>query len=364
MTADPAHKPTPAARQELVDFFQAAFHAFRRAERAVGGPVSRFYRIGGHVVRLRFAGPALVPLITPALGHLAEEPAPDPALTVCLWDKASTGVGMPPPPWSAEDYVARGEIDGYSDDRIYTAFNLGSGEFNMLDTRRDVALYWVRSGGQLRYWEMASPLRAILCWWMRGRGLQFVHAGGVGTSHGCALIVGKGGAGKSTTSLICLDAGLTYLGDNHCLVTKDRPPRVYSVYSSATMRADWIVRFPHLMSGIRNRDRLEEEKALVFLDELLPGSVTAEGLPVRAILLPRVTGLPRTRIREGSPIMSLTELAPSTVLPLPGTGREDFENMSALVKRVPNYILELGTEFSEIPKVIADLLADQEMSAG
>ena len=61
--------------------------------------VTRTYRIGGRPVRLRFAGPALVDRVTPALAHRITDAddATAPALDVTVWDTDSTGVAPPPP---------------------------------------------------------------------------------------------------------------------------------------------------------------------------------------------------------------------------------------------------------------------------
>jgi hypothetical protein len=337
-------------------FFEQVYHAFQQAERLAGGPVDRFYTIGGYTVRLRFAGPALVPFITPALEHLATESGSTPALTVCLWDSASTHTGMPPPPWSADDYIARGQVRGYNNDHIHTVFHLGSGVFSMLDVRLNLALYWVHDAHQLPYYESAAPLRAILHWWMRDHGRQLVHGGAVGTSIGGVLLAGKGGSGKSTTTLACLGSKLAYVSDDYCLLATDSTPYAYSLYNSAKLDAEGVQRFPHLALAISNADRLDVEKALLFLNEFPPVRVVS-GFPIRAILLPRITGLSETRLREGSYAASLRALAASTIFQLPSAGRKDFETMAKFVKQVPCYILELGRDIATIPHVILDLLS-------
>jgi hypothetical protein len=68
-----------------VAFFGAVHRAFEEAER-VAGSVVRSYEVGEYPIRLRFAGPALVPGIAPALEHLVGSTDPPPALTICLCD--------------------------------------------------------------------------------------------------------------------------------------------------------------------------------------------------------------------------------------------------------------------------------------
>jgi hypothetical protein len=340
-----------------VKFFRTVCRAFQHAEDAVGGPVDRFYAIGPHTIRLSFAGSALVPFITPAFEHLAVQPVEKPALTVCLWDSNSTRTKMPPPPWSSDAYIARGEILGYNDECIQTVFHLGSGILNMLDTAGNVALFWIQDAKSVPYYETGTPLRTILHWFMRNHERQFVHAAAVGTSKGGVLLAGKGGSGKSTTTLACLSSDLLYAGDDYALLGSQPAPYVYSLYNSAKLDADSIQRLPHLVPKVSNFDRLNTEKALIFLKDHYPDKITT-GFPIRAILIPRITGLPETRLTKSSPAAGLRALAPSTIFQLPGARNDDFQNLIAIVKQIPSYDLELGTDLVRIPSVISDLLSE------
>ncbi|OGQ81737.1 MAG: hypothetical protein A3F90_13355 [Deltaproteobacteria bacterium RIFCSPLOWO2_12_FULL_60_19] len=337
-------------------FLETVSQTFQRAEAAAGEPIDRFYRIGGYIVRLRFASPALLPLITPALGHLAIPPGSPSALTVCLWDSASTGTKMPSPPWSTGDYIARGEVCGYSDRRIETAFHIGADALSILDKERDLAFFWVRDARRLPYYESGAPLRAILHWWMRDHGRQLVHAGAIGTSAGGVLLVGKGGSGKSTTTLACLGSKLLYVSDDYCLLAQEPSPHAYSLYNSAKLDAGGIRRFPHLAPAISNADRLRSEKALLFLRKLYPENI-ASGFPVRAILLPSITDNRETAWKPASAAAALKALAPSTLFQLSGAGDAAMAAMAAVVKQVPCYHLELGTDVGKMPDIILGLLA-------
>ena len=341
-----------------VAFFKAVHQAFQRAEQAAGGSIDRFYGIGGYVIRLRFAGPALVPLMTPAFEHLAVKPGPIPALTVCLWDSASTGTNMPPPPWQVDDYIARGEIWGFNNERFNTVFQADVSILNMLDSEQNLAIYWVRDSRHLRYYEMASPLRTLLYWWMRKHDRQMVHAAAIGNSNAGVLIPGKGSSGKSTTSLACLHSGLLYAGDNYVLLSQESTLFAYSLYNSCALHSMNVrQRFPYLMTKISNPEKLNVEKALLFAQQHYPESVTKR-IPIKVILLPKVTGRRTTRVRRISPAKSLISLAPSSIFCLPNAGREDFEYMACFVKQVPSYVLELGTDISKIPDVILELLSE------
>lgn len=342
-----------------VAFFQDVYVAFQRAEGVAGDSIDRFYNIGGYSIRLRFAGPALIPYITPALAHLAVELVTEPALTVCLWDSASTGTKLPSLPWAMDGDITRGEARGYimmNNDRIHTALDIGTGVLSVVDTTLNLAVYWIRDACQLPYHESAAPLRTILHWWMSNQGRQLVHAAAVGTCRGGVLLAGKGGSGKSTAALACLHSEMLYAGDDYVLLSGQPMPFAYSLYNSTKLDADHVKRLPHLLPAVSNSERLDTEKALIFLHEHYPDRVT-KGFPVRAILVPHVTGLSETRLKTATPAASLIALAPSTIFQLPGARHEILQNLSEFVKQVPSFVLEVGTDLSGIPDVILAFLS-------
>ena len=342
-----------------VTFFKAVSRAFERAEAGAGGPVDRFFRIGGFPIRLRFAGPALVPLFAPALEHLSCRPTPVPALTICLWDSISTGVNMPPAPWSGDGDIARGQVRGcivMNNGPIRTSLDLNAGALSMLDRSSHSAVYWTPDAGRVLDFERGVPLRTIFHWWMREQGRLLVHSAAVGTPDGGVLLVGKGGSGKSTAVLSCLTSELLYAGDDYVLLRSEPFPFVYSLYNSAKLDAGHLQNFPHLLSSVGNSERLDTEKALLLLRDRYPHKLST-GFPVRAIFSLRVTGLPETRLHKASVASVFAALAPSTILQMVGANQNDLRDLGAFVRRVRCFGLELGTDLRKIPDVILSFLS-------
>jgi hypothetical protein len=318
----PSHSPDNEQASRSVEYFESVYDLFESAQQATE-VVERRYIIGGFLIRLSFAGTALLSL-TRALEHLATDNHSTPDLTICLWDSESTGQRMVSRPWQEEDFLARGVIQGYNTERIYTAFQHGSGAVSVLDTHLNLAVFWAPDT-KLPYWEYGSPLRSILHWWLLSHGLQLVHAAAVGNASGGVLIGGKGGSGKSTTALCCLESDLFYAGDDYTLLGLDRGPVVHSLYNSAKLNSDHVKRFPALLPNI---------------------------------LLPRVAGLPDTLFKRVSVAMALAALAPSTIFQLPRAGNEALKFLAAFARHLPCYSLEVGTNLSTIPPVIEGILAE------
>jgi len=351
-----AHDPdkNEAAGEAAAVFFERVQEAFRGAEKAAGGAVNRGYTIGGYAVQIKFAGGALVPLLTPALEHLAAPAGFDkPDLTIYAWESETTHTAMPRRPWGSEDCIARGDIRGYKNERIDLALSADVGSVSLLDARENLGVFWIRSAAHVPTYERGAPFRSILHWWMRRHGRLLVHAGAVGWRDRGVLLVGKAGSGKSTSALTSMLKGWRYLSDDYCLLAVEGTPRVYSLYNSAKLTAAHLENFPALQAAVSNPAELAAEKALLYIRNYMPDRLISD-IPVAMVLLPRVSGLPETRLRPASPTVALRALAPSSLFQLPGTGRFEFLALADFVKRVPCFHLDLGTRLDKIPDAILE----------
>jgi hypothetical protein len=344
----------PANRSSSA-FFEEGRAAWEEAAHRAGGVDARSYRAAGLGLELRFAGPALVAPLTRSLAHLAPgDPTLD-SLSVYAWDTETTATPMPPAPWGPTDYREYGRIRGFFDERVQCVFQWGSRSFVMLDVERGEALYWVAAAGQIPYWEMAAPLRLVLHGWLAARGVELVHAAAVGSPAGCVLVVGKAGSGKSWTTLASLEAGLQLLADDYCLIHGPSTPRVVSVYSAAKTHGDALERLPFLRGMVANPVRPDDDKAVYFLHEHAPERLLLEA-ELRAILVPSRRKDVATRLRPAPAPAALAALAPNTILQLPAAGARTLRRLADIVRSVPCYQLELGTDLDTIPPALAPLL--------
>jgi hypothetical protein len=322
---------------------------------AVGGYEEVWLDVGGNPLLLRFAGPALMELLLPALAHLRIEPAKQPALTVDLWDSASTGAPAPTPAWGPEDYREYGVIRGFFGDGFFTVFDWGTAALNVVDLGSRQGFFWLPDADRIGLPERGAPLRTLLNLWMSGLGMQLVHGAAVGRADGCVLMVGRSGVGKSSTALSCLDSDLMLIGEDYCVLSPGEPPRLASLYSSGKVEPAVIARVPGLEQLAVAGPDASYHKSLLDLHARMPEKLL-RGAPLRAILVPRVTGETETTLRPCSAGAALRAVAPNTILQLPGNGRPAMELLSSVVRAVPCHHLDLGTDPSLIPPALERVL--------
>jgi len=331
--------------------------------------VERDFGVAGFRLRLRFAGPALIPAIVPALAHLELPVAATPDLTIDLFDATSTGMPLPFLAARLVEFLrlqwwellqGRREIKGMNGERIRSVFHLGPDILVLWDRERKRGLYWVERADSIPYYEKGYPLSVLLNWWLGSLGHQMVHAACIGGPQGGVLLTGRGGSGKSTTTLNCILAGLQIAGDDYAAINV-ADETAHSLYNTIKLktRAD-VDRFPGLAARVSNLDRVgdgeHDEKAMVFLHEHLPQGL-ATSMPIRAILVPRIVDRTETTIVPASAAVAFKALAPSTVFQLPGNGHEALRNLAQLTRRLPSFEIQLGSDFSSIPGVLADFIS-------
>jgi hypothetical protein len=303
-------------------------------------------------VRVRLTmTPELAPLLEGAFAGLRSEPDTRPDLRLY----ALSGGSPPRPPWRAPDYLPREQIRGSTSGRVRASFSVEQRILNLLDRERKTGVFWCADPADLEAWELGAPLRHLLNWGMPDHGWRLIHGGVVGGKSGAALLAGRGGSGKSTSTIACLRAGMRTVGDDYCLLGHhDGELRAHLLYDVVKLAPDSMARFPelsdHTTPGIERTDL----KAHVTLGSAFPKAST-EHLEVRVLVLPHVgarTGAPRpTDAAE-----ALRALATSTLVQLPSSGEDALRALGGLIAPLPAYRLEVGEDIEAIPPAIAELL--------
>lgn len=343
------------AQQELAahldPFFDQGLAAFERAASA-GPGITQTHSVAGQPVRIHYAHQALAASFGPALP--AAIAAERPRLSIYAWGGELPGGLLPPPDWEAVGYFERGNVRGHHSPRYTLAYDRKPEVFSAFDAQRQLGLYWARDSGGLLYYEQAAPMRRLLQGWLQRRGLLALHAAGVSTSAGGALLAGRTGAGKSTTAVACARAGLGYAGDDYVLVAPGAAPRLYGLYRTAKLNPSVLGWMPELAAQVSNGDRLSLEKALIYW----PGPGLGEdGAPLRAIFLLRHTTQSETQARQLPGEAAFRAILPDTLFSLLGEARQVTSALRPVVHTVPCFDLALGTDLDGVAAVIAEVLS-------
>jgi hypothetical protein len=186
------------------------------------------------------------------------------------------------------------------------------------------------------------------------------HAAAVGRGGRGQLLVGRGGSGKSTTSLLCVDDGMEIAGDDYVLLTFDPEPEAHSLYHSAKMHTAFLqTALPHWTDRVA-AEIGPERKSLFYLHECRRGQVRRK-LSIDGILLPKITTSPDARLSPAATGVALLGVAPSTMYQLPNARQATLSFFTRFVGSLPAATLHLGTSVRSGPRQIDALLAHGDL---
>jgi len=363
----PGGRPTPpepvSRGQQLSAVLEEYFD-----EASLRAPVSETkLLVAGRRLRVRCVDGIHSCHLSLALAHLRHEFDGNGDFTIHVWDGEVAGAPSNSllasylqtlyRDWTA-NCGTRGELRGFHSPAVPAFYMPGPDVLNLVDAANGKAFFLKRDSSPLPYWEAGSPFRAILHSWLSGFGLQFVHGGAVGENGRGVLLAGRGGSGKSTTTLLCLNAGMDYAGDDYCAVDCNAPIYLHSLYNTAKLLPRDLDRFPELRQRIWNPQSLVEnslDKATFFLADLAPERMSS-GFALRALLVPRVSAERDSYLTPCGPATAMTAIVPSTVAQLPNSVQADMDRMAYLASNLPAYILHLGSDLAQIPEVVRSAL--------
>ncbi|MGA2399049.1 MAG: hypothetical protein ABSG30_13425 [Steroidobacteraceae bacterium] len=324
-------------------------------ERAAAAGCREFHlEVAGFPVRIRVAGNAWADIVEASMGHLRSGAtgAREPELTIDVWDAVETGVPaleLAKPDPSEPPILMKSAEDGQfvGEDRHHGMV--------WLDKARNRILGFAQGVASLNLDERARPFHKMLSAWLEDRGVQFVHSGLITHADKGILFVGNGGAGKSTSSISCLQAGMGYLGDDFIgLGIEDGRFVGHGLYASCLLNVHHIKRFPDLQPLAHAPNYDYEEKFVLYLTEAFPGCLRRR-IGINALMLPRVVDAEITRFRPATKAATLMAIAPTSVMLLPRPNRAAFDRLTQLVQNTPSFWLELGRRVDLIPAAVQAL---------
>jgi hypothetical protein len=312
------------------------------------------YSIAGTSIRLQFGSERFKEQVAHAFGHLESASKSSASLTVLLHDLASAPdaaeflEGFTPPGEEADMWL----MDSPD---LMLILQRPRRVFAAVDWSTNTAYWLIPDAASIPYLERARPLKLLLTYWLGMQGRYFIHAAAVGNGQGGVLVVGQSGAGKTTTALSCLDAGLGYAADDHCLILLEESPSVHSIYGTGVLSAEDLDQFPSLAPAAAISDCPAGEKVALFFDRD-PKIRLSPGFSLRAILLASITDSRQTRLRTASTGEAFKAIAPSCFMHLPVARRRALGCFNSLVRKSPAYVLELGSDLNSTPIAIRELL--------
>ena len=202
------------------------------------------------------------------------------------------------------------------------------------------AVVWCRDVSRLPYWARATPFRIPLSWIAHTFGGEMIHGAGVVFGDQAVLLLGPGGAGKSTLALAAAQSGLPLLGDDFLMVSGLEAQAIYRRVKAHDETLERLAGGPSI-GAILNADAPGEKRIL----DLDPGLLHADPISIGALVVPRI-GVRATSTRMAAPELLRRVLYPSMQGLLGGSGMT-LKVLAQLARHLPAYELEVGPDVQD-----------------
>jgi hypothetical protein len=317
------------------------------APAALGAECELHLDVAGRPLTIEACDDEAVAAVRPALGHLMTGRRVATATRFRIWCDDERAH----PLWEAD---APGPLR--LGDRGLAMSHPSPAMVELFDPGRGLELWGTRvalAGGDTR----AHPGGTATAAWLATEGAQVLHVGAVVFDHTAVLLIGSGGAGKSTTTVACGLAGAGILGDDMCVVDFDREtraPTVHALYSTLKLNPDSDARlgaegWPSLGTTPKGKRVLAIEAPLRLHASAPVGAILALRPPGRAPTVP-------TRLTPGAAVGALLPTALNSAL---GAGDLDgwFAMALRLAQSVPAYELSLSWNLEHLVGSVAATIA-------
>ena len=297
--------------------------------------------LAGRAIHLNTPSPALQHLFIESLSHLiSKENTISPELTIYYAEEKDLPGKLGAPPW--KEFNAQGITTEIDQEDIQIFFLPWQKQVFLYSRVKRTGIYWVKSAKDVPWWETTFSFRTIFHLWTRDLPAQLVHAGAIANEHSGILITGPGGSGKSTSCLNLVKAGYKYLGDDYVWVEVKPQPVAHALYQTAKIEAyNLHERFNDWIPFIKNTENYNKQKAIFDIKQLFPAQWLSS-VQIKAILLPRLSGMEGSSFGHTQPSGALMAMAPTTLHHLPHHREISYQKLKTISAGLPAYNWCLG----------------------
>ena len=254
-----------------------------------------------------------------------------------------TGKGLGLPEWSdpslpADEFHALLNAAG-----LRAAYPFQDGLWRLLDMRSGVGLQWCSTLEKLPPWDGSAPLRQHLHWLLQESGMRLAHAATLGLEDRGVVLFGRGGAGKSGTTLAGLAAGLSTVGDDYIALANDPAPLAKPLFRTMKQDREGLSRIPGLPERTNDlslnwRGKVEFDPAAFFDGAII------EAMPLKAAILPRIAHAEKPTLVPARPQSVMLSLMTSNLHQFAGEEDDGMRFFAKFLKDLPCFQLDLSPD--------------------
>lgn len=241
-----------------------------------------------------------------------------------------------PTSWFEPFGIVRADLSG----PIRFAVDIHSRSLSAYDPTTREAVVWFHDLCRIPYWFAATPFRLQMSWFADFFNGEMIHAAGIEVNGSTALLVGAGGAGKSTLTLAAMHEGARIFGDDFLLLTERYAHPVYKRTKFHDTTLELFNSSDDSVGKVMNAG-IAGEKRIMDTNETF---LSSNGAAIAAVFVPRIGE--QARVRSISEAQAVRSALGPTMLGLLGGSRGTLSRIVDLVRAVPAFEIEVGPDMT------------------
>lgn len=194
----------------------------------------------------------------------------------------------------------------------------------------------------LKWPVIVHPFVKMVFMWALRRNLLILHAAAVGVDGHGVLVVGHGGAGKSTLACACLADGFDFVSDDYCLLRAVDSRIVFPVYTNVFLTPDSLEKLP-MFKPFEILPMQAEKPSFTVGEARIKSSLSVE-----AIILPQITENEEPEIKPERTNKALGQVVYSTTKQLGRFQETEFvRKLSQRLLGMPLYRFDLTKDLQK-----------------
>jgi hypothetical protein len=336
------------------------FDEIGRAARSIDAFSVFRVSLAGHELEIRIESEDLSAQLKPAFEHLETSQRDRQAdLTITAFDRP------PPEPLSATHWLsAQNHQTSQSvramDERGMLYIDSLTGIVSLLDAQSSQAGVWFGPDARVPIWIAAAPFLRVLDAFYIRNGKLLCHGAAIAKNERAVLIIGPGGAGKSTLAIRACCSGFDYLGDDYVLLhpSAGSPTNVFSIYRSGKLARADLASAP--IAGLDIQQEAEDPTEKSYF---LPNPESIRLLaPLAAIVQPQRRLIDEPRLLQCPASHAIRAAIPSVLSQLQGCEQRKVEILTRAFD-VPCYQLHLSFDHRKNIAVLDRILGENALAA-
>jgi|GEM_PF-449128 len=192
---------------------------------------------------------------------------------------------------------------------------------------------------------------------LRARGAFLMHAAAVAAEGKGVIIPAYTGSGKTTLALALCKGGFSFLSDDRSILRLDEGGiQILAFPEGVDVTEQTISFFPELNNLTPDSFTAGLRKKKFWIEDLYPGRIVNRCDP-RLLLFPTVTKAKKSFLEPLSKIEAIGEMLPHSLVVIgKDTAEKHFQALCQLVESADCYRIHFGSNFSEVHKLVRQLL--------